>query len=64
MAQVFLVEGRGDLLCENCGLTQPHKVELYYDHTTKELVVTTTCKCEVVDDGDIYEEERAVEVTA
>jgi hypothetical protein len=64
MAEVYLVEGRGDLLCNNCGETTSHKVALYYDDAANKLLVRKTCTCEVQDDGDPYEEERTVEVTS
>ena len=62
MAQVLLITARASLSCSNCGTTQVHAIELYYDTDTEQLRVEKKCKCDT--EGSGYEEVRVVDVEA
>ena len=60
--EVLLLTAREDLACSNCGSTQEHTLELYYNDTQGELHIVKRCKCDT--SGDAYEEHSDVSAVA
>lgn len=52
--EALLLTAREDLACANCGTTQEHTLELYYNVSQEQLHVIKRCKCDT--EGDAYEE--------
>ncbi len=62
---VLMATAREDIACANCGETLPNTVRLYYNNTTGKLEVQMQCQCQNSgDDGDAYQEESDVALTA
>lgn len=46
--RIYLVSGKGDILCDNCNTTQEHTIDVYWNDTTDSFDVDKTCKCQSV----------------
>lgn len=62
--RVLILNRHAELACDNCGTTQLHDVQIYWNDTTQRLEVRRECKCFVGDSSEKYIEEYKVDLEA